>query len=65
MLEIEVDMSKVDQETAQDVADDILIYFEELDDEGVNVLDMIVALGMVMEVLIEQNSGEVAHTRSH
>lgn len=65
MLEIEVDMSKVDQETAQDVADDILIYFEELDDEGVNILDMIVALGMVMEVLIEQNSGEVAHTRSH
>ena len=65
MLEIEVDMSKVDQETAQDVADEILIYFDELDDEGVNILDMIVALGMVMEVLIEQNSGEVAHTRSH
>ena len=65
MPEIEIDMSLVDQETAEDVADEILLYFDQLDDEGVAIIDMIVALGMVVEVLIEQNSGEVAHTRSH
>jgi metal-sulfur cluster biosynthetic enzyme len=65
MPEIEIDMSLVDQETAEDVADEILLYFDQLDDEGVAIIDMIVALGMVVEVLIEQSDREMAHTRSH
>jgi metal-sulfur cluster biosynthetic enzyme len=65
MPEIEIDMSQVDQETAEDVADEILLYFDQLDDEGVAIIDMIVALGMVVEVLIEQSDREMANTRSH
>jgi len=65
MPEIEIDMSLIDQETAEDVADEILLYFDQLDDEGVAIIYMIVALGMVVEVLIEQSDREMAHTRSH
>jgi hypothetical protein len=65
MPEIEIDMSQVDQETAEDVADEILLYFDQLDDEGVAIIDMIVALGMVVEVLIEQSDREMANARSH
>jgi hypothetical protein len=65
MPEIEIDMSQVDQETAEDVADEILLYFDQLDDEGVAIIDMVAALGMVVEVLIEQSDREMANTRSH
>lgn len=65
MPEIEINMSLVDQEKAEDVADEILLYFDQLDDKGVAIIDMIVALSMVVEVLIEQSDREMAHTRSH
>jgi metal-sulfur cluster biosynthetic enzyme len=65
MPEIRVDMSKVDQEVAHEVANDILLFFADIHDEGVSILDMIVSLGIVMEIMIEQNAGQVAHTRSH
>ncbi len=58
-------MSKVDQEVAHEVANDILLFFADIHDEGVSILDMIVSLGIVMEIMIEQNAGQVAHTRSH
>ena len=65
MPEIEVDMSKVDQEVAHEVANDILLFFADIHDEGVSILDMIVSLGIVMEIMIEQSAGQVAYTRSH
>ena len=65
MPAIEVDMSKVDQEVAHEVANDILLFFADIHDEGVSILDMIVSLGIVMEIMIEQSVGQVAHTRSH
>jgi metal-sulfur cluster biosynthetic enzyme len=65
MPAIEVDMSKVDQEVAHEVANDILLFFADIHDEGVSILDMIVSLGIVMEIMIEQSAGQVAHTRSH
>lgn len=65
MPAIEVDMSKVDQEVAHEIANDILLFFADIHDEGVSILDMIVSLGIVMEIMIEQSAGQVAHTRSH
>ncbi len=58
-------MSKVDQEVAHEVANDILLFFADIHDEGVSILDMIVSLGIVMEIMIEQSAGQVAYTRSH
>jgi len=58
-------MSKVDQEVAHEVANDILLFFADIHDEGVSILDMIVSLGIVMEIMIEQSARQVAHTRSH
>lgn len=65
MAKFEVDMSKVDEKVARDVANEILLFFADIQDEGVNALEMIVALGIVMEIMIEQDRGQVAHTRSH
>jgi hypothetical protein len=65
MAKFEVDMSKVDEKVARDVAHEILLFFADIQDEGVNALEMIVALGIVMEIMIEQDRGQVAHTRSH
>jgi hypothetical protein len=65
MPEIEVDMSKVDQKVAHEVANDILLFFADIHDEGVSILDMVVSLGIVMEIMIEQSAGQVAYTRSH
>lgn len=65
MAKFEVDMSKVDEKMARDVAHEILLFFADIQDEGVNALEMIVALGIVMEIMIEQDRGQVAHTRSH
>jgi len=65
MSAIEIDMSKVDQTAAHEVAHDILLFFADLHDEDVGSLTMIVALGIVMEIMIEQHTGQVAHTRGH
>jgi hypothetical protein len=65
MAKFEVDMGKVDEKVARDVANEILLFFADIQDEGVNALEMIVALGIVMEIMIEQDRGQVAHTRSH
>jgi hypothetical protein len=65
MPEIRVDMSKVDQEVAHEIANDILLFFADIHDEGVSILNMIVSLGIVMEIMIEQGAGQMANTRSH
>jgi hypothetical protein len=65
MPEIEIDMSDVDEVVAHDVANEILLFFADIQDEGVNASEMIVALGIVMEIMIEQDRGQVANTRSH
>jgi hypothetical protein len=62
---IEIDMNDVDEAVAHDVAHDILLFFADIQDEGVNASEMIVALGIVMEIMIEQDRGQVANTRSH
>lgn len=58
-------MSKVDQEVAHEIANDILLFFADIHDEGVSILNMIVSLGIVMEIMIEQGAGQMANTRSH
>ena len=65
MAKLEIDMSSVDEKVARDVAYEILLLLADIHDEGVKALEMIVALGIVMEIMIEQDRGQVAHTRSH
>jgi hypothetical protein len=65
MAKLEIDMSNVDEKVARDVAYEILLFFADIQDEGVNALEMIVALGIVMEIMIDQDRGQMAHTRSH
>lgn len=65
MPEIEVDMTNVDQDVAHKMAHSILLFFSDKHDQGVKEIEMIVALGIVMEIIIEENDRTMAHTRSH
>lgn len=65
MPEIEVDMTEVDQDVAEKMAQSILAFFSDKYDQGVKEVEMIVALGIVMEVMVEEDNRPMAHTRSH
>lgn len=65
MPEINVDMTKVDQDVAQKMAHSILLFFSDKYDQGVKETEMLVALGIVMEIMIEENDRAMANTRSH
>lgn len=65
MAMIEIDMDVVNEEASYEVAEELMLHFKLLEDDGVRIIDMIVALGYVMGVLIDKNNGHMAHTRSH
>jgi len=65
MPEIEVDMTEVDQDVALKMAQTILSFFSDKYDQGIREVEMIVALGIVMEVMVEEDDRPMAHTRSH
>ena len=65
MPEIEIDMTTVNQDVAQNLAHSILAFFADKYDQGVREYEMIVALGIVMEIMLEQDDRPMAHTRSH
>ena len=58
-------MDAVDEEAAEEVADEMAFYCDELEDEGVAIIDMIVGLGFVMEVLIDKHNRKMANARIH
>jgi len=65
MPEIEIDMTTIDEQMAHQLAHSILIFFSAKYDQGIRPKEMMVALGIVMEILIEEDDRTLAHTRSH
>lgn len=65
MPEIEIDMTDVDEDVAKKMAQSILCFFSDKYDQGVKEKEMIVALGMVMELMVDEDDRPMAHTRSH
>lgn len=65
MPEIEVDMTEVDQDVALKMAQTILSFFSDKYDQGIREVEMIVAIGIVMEMMVEEDDRPMAHTRSH
>ena len=65
MPEIEVDMTEVDQDVALKMAQTIVSFFSDKYDQGIREVEMIVAIGIVMEMMVEEDDRPMAHTRSH
>jgi len=61
MVEIQVDMMLVDQDIVEESAEYILDYVEDVIDAGATLSEMLVALGVVIEALIGEDDGQVAH----
>lgn len=61
MAEIQVDMMLVDQDIVEESAEYILDYVEDVIDAGAILSEMLVALGVVIEALIGEDDGQVAH----
>lgn len=65
MPKIEINMDAVDEDAAKEVADEMEFYCEELEGDGVAIIEMIVGLGFVMEVLIDKHNRKMANARIH